>query len=469
MNSQTTSISDADATAVPTKRSPYRIGLLLLLFGFGFFGIIRIVLMTPFISAAQIQQNRAKDGFLRPIPDSSQFPSRSAPYNPSRSASILPAAAVSPLPSQPQVVTRMEDETHVVPTFDPITKQLTYTLQKVRVPVTTLESSNAPGTFQRMGATPSQDHPELEANIQRLANQFRSSGNEQRESLGKELSQRLNELFDARHQAQTARVQSLLAEVQQTQELLDKRLKLKSKIIERRLNELTGQHDELSWNTGTATSNFRSEFVPSPSGLPSGIPIGPPIFPLGAIAPSSVLSIGEQPPNGVAVRPVPMETIASGNDVPVTNGTAISQRIFMEVGFRLRKLLQDLVDEKSKDQDPNSSKVANELQNRIDETRAVWDFEKSTFESDLGSAQSEFNIVKEQLENAMELLKLESTKFSSGVGSSAELAKTKQSKSEAELQLLQIRSHIASVKKSLEWMENFQKKLAVLNEEPVLY
>jgi len=116
----------------------------------------------------------------------------------------------------------------------------------------------------------------LDAEVQRLAIELRSANSEKRERLNQELVSKLTESFDARQKSHVSKLAKLQGEVQKTQELIEKREKLKSQIIERRFNELTGQPDELGWDpiamSGTDAPSTQSASSPS---IPYGFPSSP--------------------------------------------------------------------------------------------------------------------------------------------------------------------------------------------------
>jgi hypothetical protein len=163
-------------------------------------------------------------------------------------------------------------------------------------------------------------------------------------------------------------------------------------------------------------------------------------------------SIGE-PENDV----IPHMEPGSASIAPVVTGTPSNpQRSFMSIGFKLKKLIKDLTELNDNHSDSGPSKAAINLQNAIDETRSVWDFEKTSLELDLETTESEYGIVKNQLERSMEIAKAEKERYAAGVASN-EIAKTEFSTLEIQRQLLQLRSRLASIKKSLDWMSKFEE------------
>ncbi len=128
----------------------------------------------------------------------------------------------------------------------------------------------------------------------------------------------------------------------------------------------------------------------------------------------------------------------------------------MSIGFKLKKLIKDLAELNANNSESGASKAAINLKNAIDETRSVWDFEKSSLQLDLETTESEYGIVKNQLERTIEIAIAEKARNAAGV-SSNDLAKTELSSLEIERQLLQLRSRLASFKKSLDWMARFEE------------
>jgi hypothetical protein len=340
----------------------------------------------------------------------------------------------------------------------------------------------------------------LESRIQQIALQYRSAELGKKESISQALTHFLTELFDARHKAQSSRVEALKAEVQQTQELLDKRLQNKSKIIERRVKELTGQQDELSWNASVPNANPSSSRVenspiqppmqnlpydartnstvptvgtsyPAPSysvpiatpsdSYPSPTSVSiPPTSPVFDNAPSRTirandLNVDESLPSPNA-NPTP--TVVPISPSPVSNNPANvnleSQRSFMNIGFKIKGLTRQLEEEKT-------TKGLAKVKSEIEETKVVWEFEKSSLQSELESVESEYQLVTKQLEQARQQVDIQQGRINTGTyaGTSADAqlnySKAEVAKSEVERQLLQLRSRMSTIKKSIDWMENF--------------
>jgi hypothetical protein len=450
----------------------------------------------------------------------------------------------------------------------------------------------------------------LDAEVQRLAIEWRSANSENRERLNHQLLSKLTESFDARQKSHVSQLAKLQGEVQKTQELIEKREKLKSQIIERRIKELTGQPDELGWDpiamSGTDAPSTQSASSPSvPYGFPSGpygqgpsttlppasipyssvnpndisvppqttnsgeapsvvsqfeqitrqaepnanIPVTtepgfiPPTAPIAnSNEPSSKMeleanlqvaertpevvrleaeiafaqanlagmlrSLGRSHPNVLKAREdlevrnliltqrkaeaqmrakmtleqdqrdrilriqdggagdltgltalVPKSDVSgiAPNSTDQTSQSQTSQRSFITIGFRLKQLLRELADENAINQIPNPSRRAIQLQSSIDETRAVWDFEKLQFKNNLDAIDMEQKLVQRQLENATEALDQTKVLFSRGASSKSELSKVEDQRSEIERQLLQLSSRWANLKQSFDWMNEFEK------------
>lgn len=345
----------------------------------------------------------------------------------------------------------------------------------------------------------------LDAEVQRLAIELRSANSEKRERLNHQLVAKLTESFDARQKSHVSQLEKLQGEVQKTQELIEKREKLKSQIIERRIKELTGQPDELGWDPIAMSVPYG--FPSSPSGQrpsttlpPPGIPYSsvpqndisvPPPTPNSGAAPSGVSQFGtpEKPyfapvplqpePNvnvpiatepGFLLPTAPKSESSDQNFVPKSDATGIasnstdsssqsqtSQRSFITIGFRLKQLLKELADENAINQIPNPSRRAIQLQSSIDETRAGWDFEKLQFKNNLDLIDMEQKLVQRQLENATEAIDVQKNLVSKGAASKSDVSKAEDQRSEIERQLLQLSSRWANLKQSFDWMNEFEK------------
>ncbi len=525
-------------------------------------GVFSLLVMTQARSNAQAEQRRAMVVMLdteqgsrlpegptsrlsEPVPFSTPalqpspkgFDTAVNDFAPSIAGSLADPNGAPPAVRM-QAVTRMVPQIRTQPVFDPVTKATTLTQSTFYVPVTTMEPFNT----MSFTSDPPVDYQPLEAEIQSLSQRFRAADIKQRDSLNEALTRKLTELFDARHKAQTSRVEAIRAEVQQTQDLLDKRLQLKSQIVDRRLKELTGQRDDLSWNPSVANElpgvvpretlsnrmesligipfgtpvppkvppNFQElrdsprsmsgpnltqpteHLIPIPSNQESRPTLGPiptpydeptiattnraapsfdPIYP-GATTdtPSSNLSRPSLPlnPQPLSLNPQPNNAVPTAgeptnNTLAITGASSDSQRSFMSIGFKLKKLVKDLAELNANYSESGTSKAAINLQNAIDETRSVWDFEKTSLQSDLETTESEYGIVKNQLEHTMEIAMAEKARHAAGVTSN-DLAKTELSKLEIERQLLQIRSRLASIKKSLDWINKFEETVQKRSE-----
>lgn len=73
------------------------------------------------------------------------------------------------------------------------------------------------------------------------------------------------EQFDQRHKSQVARLETIQAELQRTQEILDRRNGQRDEIIERRLAQLLGEQDPLQWDYQPAVPQNLSPYQGSPT------------------------------------------------------------------------------------------------------------------------------------------------------------------------------------------------------------
>lgn len=415
----------------------------------------------------------------------------------------------------------------------------------------------------------------LDAEVQRLAIEFLSANSEKRERLNQELLSKLTESFDARQKSHVSQLEKLQGEVQKTQELIEKREKLKSQIIERRIKELTGQPDELGWDPIAMSVPYG--FPSSPSGQRPSTTLPPPGIPRTSVNPNDIsvppptapksesneptskmeleanLQVAERTPEVVGLEEeiaVAQEKLATmikvfgpshfnvqrarenlevrsqvltqrkaeakmrakmtaeqlyerlvqdqrdrilrtqdGGVLDLTGLTALvpksdvsgiasnstdptsqsptsqsqtsqsqtSQRSFITIGFRLKQLLKELADENAINQISNPSRRAIQLQSSIDETRAVWDFEKLQFKNNLDLIDMEQKLVQRQLENATEAIDVQKNLVSKGAASKSDVSKAEDQRSEIDRQLLQLSSRWANLKQSFDWMNEFEK------------
>lgn len=116
------------------------------------------------------------------------------------------------------------------------------------------------------------------------------------------------EQFDKRHKSQVARLETIQAELQRTQEILDRRNGQRDEIIERRLAQLLGEQDPLQWDYQPAVPQLSSPYqgYPTPRsatpttspGVPQ-FPIAPGQYPYPNITgPNNAYGAGEVYPSG---------------------------------------------------------------------------------------------------------------------------------------------------------------------------
>ncbi len=299
----------------------------------------------------------------------------------------------------------------------------------------------------------------LDAEVQRLAIEFLSANSEKRERLNRELQSKLTESFDARQKSHVSQLMKLQGEVQKTQELIEKREKLKSQIIERRIKELTGQLDELGWDPIAMSVPY--DFPFSPSGQSPSTTLPPPGIPNSSLPPNDITVPPPTAPKSESsdqnfVLKSDVSDIGS-NSTDLTSQNQTSQKSFIAIGFRLKQLLKDLADENAIDQIPNPSRRAIQLQSSIDETRAGWDFEKLQFKNNLDVIDKEQKLVQRQLENATEAFDQTKVLASKGAANNSDVSKAEDQRSEIERQLLQLSSRWANLKQSFDWMNEFEK------------
>lgn len=129
----------------------------------------------------------------------------------------------------------------------------------------------------------------LDESSQQIANLLRELREAQESSPNPEKLQMLRKLvaeqFDKRHKSQVARLESIQAELQRTQEILDRRNGQRDEIIERRVAQLLGEQDPLRWDYQPAVPQLSSPYqgYPTPrSATPTtspGVPLSRPPLP----------------------------------------------------------------------------------------------------------------------------------------------------------------------------------------------
>ena len=99
----------------------------------------------------------------------------------------------------------------------------------------------------------------LKYKTQKLGWEYRKSEDAaQRNGIKKELSKYLDEIFDLKHENQLKRIKKLEEKLNKLREKAEKRKKNKSAIIEKRIEKLTGEGDDLDWNPGK--KRFKKRF-----------------------------------------------------------------------------------------------------------------------------------------------------------------------------------------------------------------
>jgi len=359
-----------------------------------------------------------------------------------------------------EMVRSQEDQARAVREFQ--SRYESNTLEMMGSPVNSLSmpspvpQSRIPQSTERFPGSA------LDAEVQRLAIELRSANSEKRERLNHELVSKLTESFDARQKSHVSQLLKLQGEVQKTQELIEKREKLKSQIIERRIKELTGQPDELGWDPIAMSVPYGFPFSPSsPSRQSPSTTLPPPGIPNSSLPPNDITVPPPTAPKSESsdqnfVLKSDVSDMGS-NSTDLTSQNQTSQKSFIAIGFRLKQLLKDLADENAIDQFPNPSRRAIQLQSSIDETRAGWDFEKLQFKNNLDLIDMEQKLVQRQLENATEAIDVQKNLVSKGAASKSDVSKAEDQRSEIERQLLQLSSRWANFKQSFDWMNEFEK------------
>ncbi len=89
------------------------------------------------------------------------------------------------------------------------------------------------------------------------------------------------EQFDKRHKSQVARLEEIQADLQRTQEILDRRDGQRDEIIERRVAQLLGEQDPLQWDYQPAIPQLSvaNQGYDTPRTTPASAPRGLPEFP----------------------------------------------------------------------------------------------------------------------------------------------------------------------------------------------
>ncbi|MCY2978551.1 MAG: hypothetical protein NTU79_07810 [Planctomycetota bacterium] len=153
-------------------------------------------------------------------------------------------------------------------------------------PYSTPYGSSPPAMMGMPQSTERMPGSALDAEVQSLAIELRSANSEKRELLNHQLLSKLTESFDARQKSHVSQLTKLQGEVQKTQELIEKREKLKSQIIERRIKELTGQPDELGWDPIAMSVPYG--FPSSPSGQGPSTTLPPPGYGYSSVNPNNI-------------------------------------------------------------------------------------------------------------------------------------------------------------------------------------
>ncbi len=472
--------------------------------GFARFGLAAALVGSFVIGMAALtviqSQSQAQSTVYQAGQSPSQPPMRSLPASPitnvaNERPSDNPLIASEPPPSNVQYIQYITMESEMDPTT-----RITRMVPRMRM---------VPAGRYSMNVSSETGQP-MNADLMQLASQYRSASPASRENIGQQLTQKLTEDFDARHKEQVSRAEKLRTDLQQTEELLAKRLQLKSKIIERRVKELTGQQDELSWNPQAANANSRpNEDLPS-GVLPSSIlPYGSftsssnvippqsfqPQYPLPSMMPSNSYNATFTPYNALpssdnnlqspisnapSLKPI-YSRVAEENAVPsslaspnATDTSAVpysaaaepnadSKRSYMAVGLKLKKLVRDL--ERARENLGNSHPSVLVLENAIPETKTIWDFERQTLQTELESVVSEMKVVQKQSRLTIDKKNRQEQRFSQGAGSVEESSDAERAVLAAERDLLQLEFRMRSTKNALQWMDNFEEKFLKLTVE----
>ena len=88
---------------------------------------------------------------------------------------------------------------------------------------------------------------ELEQKCAELASGLRRATKEERENLKKQLAEAVNKHFDVRQKRRALQLTRLEEELKRLREANQKRIEAREQLVNRRLAELMGQHDDLGF------------------------------------------------------------------------------------------------------------------------------------------------------------------------------------------------------------------------------
>lgn len=299
-----------------------------------------------------------------------------------------------------------------------------------------------------------------------------------------ELRQLIEQQFGARHAEQQRRLERVLADAKQTEEMLVQRLEHAEQIVERRLSELLGERDPLNWDyqeprrgapgyTPTyprpsqpildeAWFGMPNTFVPQPAHIPAPQqPSAPPstTYPLLPGTADSPLATVPNNRTPAALQPTPEDFItALRGGSPGQSPSAEDDLVRAAFAVQNAKIAEEEMHDLYK----KNATSFSELQSRTlarKEAEARWGFKRKQLKSDIDVRQIELESIKQQLDSLQAEVQLVDQMVKVGEGKVVDAIPVRRELEKAQLQVLVAEINFRKAREQLEWAEAFQKEL----------
>lgn len=130
-----------------------------------------------------------------------------------------------------------------------------------------------PGARLRQANAPDPAQVELNAKLKKLLREYQQAKPDQRPAMRADIAEVVNSQFSTKLESQQKRLDRLREEANQIEAHLQKRRELAGSIVDRRVKELLGEKDELSWDEENTLPFLPFESMPAQPWLSSKDPL----------------------------------------------------------------------------------------------------------------------------------------------------------------------------------------------------
>ena len=294
-----------------------------------------------------------------------------------------------------------------------------------------------------------------------------------------QLRELLNAEFDKRHAEQLERLERVKADAEKTETILRQRKDQQSQIVDRRMAQLLGERDELSWDYSDATARGPQRAggfpQPFPVTAPAGVGQTIPPFDGGVPTTKSFPFAGEmQAPTAStaatkpSLAPTTGEAASSALSLTAGNNPSYAQNDIVHAGFSLENTEAALkqIEKLAKNQIVSSSELE-KAQRAFEEAKTRWQFktrelelEKELLLSEMESAAQGTRLLSDELAQLKQMV-------SNGLSKPSELVEKERELSKATQELRAAEIGLQRLEIQLKWSTEFDKKRQEKNNAKV--